>query len=613
MKRNNFNLSHTHLFTAKMGKLIPIACEEVIPGDTFRMSSSVMVRLSPMLAPVMTPIRVRIHHWYVPYRILDDNWEEFIVDNNNTANYQLPAEAFASYLKGHLFDYLGAYCNVGAGGKFTRYLAYPAWAYIKIWNEFYRDEDLQDEVSFGDTTSDNIYNIPGAAHDLLPVAWRKDRFTTARPWTQLGEQVFVPTYTSDQTQEYTYYEIQVKSCKWVGNSDGSCSASRSNSTPWCGMNIQNAVITLPDDTVSFGKVYFQALKRLFNAKFKDYNAVLANNYQDVTLTGALTAPDYTAAGLEVPDFSNPIVPTPATFNAVLTFKPYRKTGTISNPGAITFNSAQTLNYLTRGSKYQVTGLSGVLATFSANVQSQVGSLSIRDLRLSSALQRYQENRAKWGHRYIEYLNFLGIKSSDARLQLPEYLGGGSQLLQISEVLQTSPSDDGVVGSMKGHGIGLMRSNRFTKFFEEHGVILSLMSVVPDSVYAQGTKRYFLKTQWSDFFQKDLQDIGMQEIWNGEVYSNGRQENDKDIFGYQDRYDEYRRGTSYISGDFHDTLDFWHLGRKFNATPSLNASFIECNPSMRVFADTESDPLWCFARHSIVAKRMLSKRASSKLK
>ena len=162
MKRNNFNLSHTHLFTAKMGKLIPIACEEVIPGDTFRMSSSVMVRLSPMLAPVMTPIRVRIHHWYVPYRILDDNWEEFIVDNNNTANYQLPAEAFASYLKGHLFDYLGAYCNVGAGGKFTRYLAYPAWAYIKIWNEFYRDEDLQDEVSFGDTTSDNIYNIPGA-------------------------------------------------------------------------------------------------------------------------------------------------------------------------------------------------------------------------------------------------------------------------------------------------------------------------------------------------------------------------------------------------------------------------------------------------------------------
>lgn len=614
-----------------MGHLVPIACEEVIPGDTFRMSSSVMIRLSPMLAPVMTPIRARIHHWFVPYRILDPNWENFIIDNNNTDNYVLPfISSYANkssipFLKGQLLDYLGCYrqqssVNVTQADA-TKFLAYPAMAYNMIWNEFYRDEDLQDPVEVYPTREDNLFQHDGyGSEPLLRVSWRKDRFTTARPWTQLGEQVFVPTYTSDQTQEYTYYEVHI-SAKWSPTPDGTsyCNSRRPayvRDNIWCGVSADNDSASVAGLTANYNtasKIWFQMAKRLFLAKFKDYDAVVANNGATYSVDGQVTQADYDAAGAgTMPDTASgngQISKTTLTF----TFKPYRKTGTISNPGALTWNSSGQVTVVDVGTQYLVNNLSGVIATYSTQVQNQVGSMSIRDLRLSSALQRYQENKAKWGHRYIEYLNFLGIKSSDARLQLPEYLGGGSQLLQISEVLQTTPSEDGVVGSMKGHGIGLMRSNRFTKFFEEHGVILSLLSVVPDSIYVQGTKRYFLKTQWSDFFQKDLQDIGMQEVYNGELYTNGVVSLDKDIFGYQDRYAEYRKGNSYVSGDFHDTLDFWHLGRKFNQIPSLNASFIECNPSMRIFADTESDPLWCFARHSIVAKRMLSKRSNTRLK
>ena len=152
-------------------------------------------------------------------------------------------------------------------------------------------------------------------------------------------------------------------------------------------------------------------------------------------------------------------------------------------------------------------------------------------------------RARYGSRYVEYLRYLGVKSSDARLQRPEYLGGGKQTIQFSEVLQTAEGTD-PVGELRGHGIGAVRSNRYRRFFEEHGYVFTFMSVRPKTIYVQGLPRTFNRRTKEDFFQKELQAIGQQEVLNKELYASHSQPNG--VFGYQDRYDEYRRQEPTVS-------------------------------------------------------------------
>jgi hypothetical protein len=233
--------------------------------------------------------------------------------------------------------------------------------------------------------------------------------------------------------------------------------------------------------------------------------------------------------------------------------------------------------------------------------------SINDLREAFALQRYAEARMRYGARYSEYLRYLGIKSSDARLQRPEYLGGGKQTLQFSEIIQAAGTTDGSatgVGDLKGHGIGALRSNRYRRFFEEHGYVITLMSVMPKTMYMNGLPRTWSRTTKEDFFQKELQHIGQQEVLNKEVYA--QHSTPGGTFGYQDRYDEYRRSESTIAGDFRDTLDHWHMARVFTSDPTLNSTFITANPTDRIFQSTSTDSLWIMANHSIQARRMVSK-------
>lgn len=202
-----------------------------------------------------------------------------------------------------------------------------------------------------------------------------------------------------------------------------------------------------------------------------------------------------------------------------------------------------------------------------------------------------------------------MRSSDARLQRPEYLGGGKQTIQFSEVLRTgSESTADNIGQLYGHGISSMRSNRYRRFFEEHGVVMSLLSVRPKTMYTQGLARQWSRKTKEDYFQKELQHIGQQEVYQREVYSaSGTPAN---VFGYQDRYDEYRRAESTIAGEFRSTLDFWHYGRVFTGDPVLNASFVTSDPTKRVNAVTSNDVLWIMANHSIQARRMVAKSGSS---
>ena len=161
--------------------------------------------------------------------------------------------------------------------------------------------------------------------------------------------------------------------------------------------------------------------------------------------------------------------------------------------------------------------------------SAVSGISVNALREALALQRYEEARARYGSRYIEYLRFLGVKSSDARLQLPEYLGGGRQVIQFSEIMQTAEGTN-PVGTLRGHGLAAMRSNRYRRFFEEHGYVMTLMSARPKTVYANGLFRHWNRRTKEDFWQKELEHIGQQEVLNKEVYAAHASPNG--VFGYQ---------------------------------------------------------------------------------
>lgn len=498
MKRAKFSLSNYKLATMDMGQLVPCGLTEVLPGDTIQQATSALVRVSPLVAPVMHPVSVRIHHWFVPHRLVWDDWENFITggpDGMNASSFPtIAAPASTGYAIGSLADYLG----LPTGVPDYTHSALPFRGYAMIWNEWYRDQDLQtplviDKTDGADTTTSKI---------LQHVAWEKDYFTSARLLPQKGPEITLPLGTS-------------------------------------------APVINDNTQVDFVEVAGTGGERGLQA-----NLVGGFNTLQVD-GGALGGP-----------------------NAALRF------------GANT-------------------GLEADLSSATA--------ATINELRLAFALQRYEEARARYGSRYTEYLRYLGVRSSDARLQRPEYLGGGKQTIQFSEVLQTGVTTDGDdtegVGNLKGHGIGALRSNRYRRFFEEHGYVYTFISVKPKTMYAQGIPRTWNRRTKEDFFQKELQHIGQQEVLYKEVYAAHTTPNG--TFGWQDRYDEYRRQESTVSGEFRTTLlDFWHMGRVFSSDPALNASFVSSNPTDRVFAVPSFDNLYIMASHSIQARRLVDKTGHS---
>ena len=205
-----------------------------------------------------------------------------------------------------------------------------------------------------------------------------------------------------------------------------------------------------------------------------------------------------------------------------------------------------------------------------------------------------------------------MRPQDARLQLPEYLGGFSSPVQFSEVLQTSADTNNAgVGDMYGHGIGATKGRRIRFFAPEHGYIMSLLTVRPIPVYSQGLERLWSKSNRFDFWQKEYEHIGQQEVRNSEVYADGDTEQDSATFGYQNRYDEYRRGVNIITGEFRTNQDYWTMARIFESRPTLNGDFVTCMPTDRIFQVTEQNSDQCYAmvKNNIIAKRLVSKNGN----
>lgn len=493
MKRSKFNLSNTQLLSTNMGNLTPIGLVEVLPGDTVQHSISALVRAMPMVTPPMHRVRMKIHSWFVPHRIIFDKWEDFITGGPDGLDATtFPTINLSTVAEKSLADYLGV--PVGFAGHVS---ALPFRAYAKIFNEWYRDQDLVTALPL--STADGVDATTNQT--LQNAAWEKDYFTTARPWEQKGATVTLPL---------------------------------GGSAPVMGIGKKTQVFAAGGATRYF---------------------------------------------------------------------PNGTSGTFAHEALLDGGTSDRETYI-KGTAAS-NGYPDIYADLSAAT-----AVDINTVREAFALQRYQEARARYGSRYTEYLAYLGVRSSDARLQRPEYLGGGTQNISFSEVLQTAStgSDANGVGQMFGHGIGAMRSNRYRKFFEEHGYIISLLHVLPETMYPQGLYRTWNRRVKEDFWQKELEHIGQQPILMKEVYALGA--GPDTIFGYQDRYDEYRRQESRIHGEFFTTLNDWHFARLLAAQPTLNATFVTSNPAVRPFQSQATNTLLVQARHRIAARRMVAAQGTS---
>lgn len=669
MKRSKFNLTHTHSTTADAGQLIPFLLQPTLPGDRFRIGLKNFIRCQPMVAPLMHEVYFYTQYWYVPYRILWDNWEDFITgggDLSASPSFPYVTAPKGGWQPGSLADYFG-FPIKQAGIEVS---AMPFRAYAEIWNSRYRDEDLQADVGIVYTDGyDNKTNT-----DILSPSWKRDYFTLARPWTQRGADILVPISSgsnhnsSGVVHEHVFqFKFNLRRQDVLAQHGTGATFSRSEAftgaSVWSAGESPEAPPTeakyvegisgesCDDFSAAYTfsswapeRIYYVPLMEDYQTRggsrtitvtadnfsfVDDVDYSFLDNYEQgkhiyyggrISFTMVINnAYENGSSGEAYYHFVN--VPLFVTALVLKTDNVVDKAGTFSKPTSwgirINYDS-KNLICVGDGSfayREELTPNSDVKwwQTFS-----QAGSISIRDLRASSALQRYAERSLKYGNRYEEFIQReFGVKPRDSRIQRPEYLGGGRGILNISEVLQTAEGTDTSVGTMRGHGIASVAQRPIRFKSPEHGIIIGLLSIRPKAVYTQGVEREFLKRSRLDFFTPELANIGMQEVLTQELYATST--NKSSVFGYNDRYQEYRYHKPLVTGEFRDTLNYWNMARIFDNAPNLNDEFINMEYSSEVFKrpfavqDQSYHSFLIMLENVIHAWRPIPKRAKDILK
>lgn len=526
-ERSKFDLSHEKKLSTRMGRLTPVFFTETLPNDTFRVNTEIMLRFAPLLAPIFHRVNVFVHYFFIPMRLLEQNWEKFITNGRlgtetpPTRSFTIISEALndaSNVLEvGSLFDYLGGRPIVdGDVGLYNASQAInlaPFAAYYKVWFDYYRDRNYNaDDDDENLPMSGGYYAFNATCRKLMKIktrAWQHDYFTSALPFTQRGDEVLLPVELSG------YAPV-------VGRSnDGSI-------TRW---NVAGTI------TPGGGAVNLE-----------------------------LDAdPDAPAGAAGVNDFG------------------YANLNDVEDTG------------------------------FQA---------SINDLRQAVRLQEWLERNAVAGSRYNEsIMAHFARRTSDGRLQRAEYLGGGRVPVQISEVMTTAWSLDGLdspvpPATMTGRGATYSNKNSFKYNCEEHGFIIGIMSVMPNSGYMQGTPRmFFSRDTFLDYPWPSFAHLGEQEVYDYEIWSDdttipdnkpGTSVTEPPRFGYQSRYADWKYISSSAHGHFRTNLDYWHLDRKFAALPTLDETFVTFEDALqdRVFAVADIDNLWCYVHNNASVVRSL---------
>lgn len=644
MKRSKFNLTHTHSTTADAGQLIPFLLQPTLPGDRFRIGLKNFIRCQPMVAPLMHEVYFYTQYWYVPYRILWDNWEDFITGGGDlSANPSFPYVTAPSggWQPGSLADYFG-FPVKQAGIEVS---AMPFRAYAEIWNNRYRDEDLQTDVGIvytdGEDTKTNT--------DILSPSWKRDYFTLARPWTQRGADILVPVTTGGHGAEIIHkHTISYRVALFIWGMyafntndnpeeiDFSIADRYFNGVSYKLASNDTKTYSASTSTPAEKVAFIVGLEKIFNDSAFGHNwtgSVPYTNLESAIKNWSSTSPQEipVSAGSEI-TLTRQGGTVPVTL--VLTNWKFSLYAFITNDetvpsigisdsfsGASVYDASGTRNIWVRftGSTACNYDNDSPLCEYVAYVTlSQSGSVSVRDLRTSSALQRYAERSLKYGNRYEEFIQReFGVKPRDSRIQRPEYLGGGRGILNISEVLQTAEGTDTSVGTMRGHGIASVAQHPIRFKSPEHGIIIGLLSIRPKAVYTQGIEREFLKRSRLDFFTPELANIGMQEVLTQELFATSGNKNA--VFGYSDRYQEYRYHKPLVTGEFRDTLKYWNMARIFENAPNLNDEFINMEYSSEVFKrpfavqDQSYHSFLIMLENVIHAWRPIPKRAKDILK
>lgn len=470
IQRSGFDRSHGCKTTFDAGYLVPVLLDEALPGDSFNLKMTAFARFATPIFPLMDNMFLDTHFFAVPIRLVWDNFQKFNGERRNptdSTDYIIPvmtAPATTGYLNGSLSDYFGIPTEV------DNFSHSSLWhrAYNLIYNEYYRDQNLQNSVV---VDTDDGPDDP-ADYTLLRRGKRHDYFTSCLPWPQKGPSVELPLGSTAPVV-----------------TDGTIPT-------FTGAGVTNADLVATNTTVS-------------------------RMYPDgVNTFGTLIYGDNT--GLEVD---------------------------------LTSATAATIN----------------------------------QLRQSFQIQKLYERDARGGTRYTEIIQaHFGVVSPDARLQRPEFLGGGVSPVVINPIAQTSSTDvTSPQGNLAAMGTVSVHGHGFSKSFTEHCLIIGLVSVRADLTYQQGLNRMFSRSTRFDFYWPAFSHLGEQAVLNKEIYLQGTSA-DEDVFGYQERYAEYRYKPSIITGQFRsnfaDSLDAWHLSQDFASLPQLNAEFIVENPPVdRVIA------------------------------